>query len=938
MESLPSDEKVIEVYHLVPLPPESNIASGRFDLNNPVLPGAGIQSKDQTYLVLPFHSPVLPVSCLLASKPSAPEPAAINNVMDSDCGRHSCTFCSLKFTDIDELLVHKRRMHIATERPSSAMCIICSKHFSSEIHLEFHMTSDHKGHRPYRCEFCSRKYANLTSLDVHILEDHPNKLRPYACGSCMASFAIKTELIAHLHDEHKQMFVCQFCVKNFRNASLLKRHEVTHTRPITLISAEIDVRRFGVGLVGPHSAEKEQNDDESDEGDEKEETDEPSNIPIPNVFRCPLCDETFLERSNQANHVLCHSDEAPFECPDCGNLFQDIEMFQGHMQAHDYNIYRVQLDQQAVEALGNINYDEIHHNIDSLLNNSEFHDFDEEQDHNYDDIMTNLKRIDSKETDHLADEKQHEKQVPETLDKIVKSEVQLTKVPKPEVINLSPLPDISVAEGSANKDPLESDPIIQPNKRPPVSVDWQKTDKKIRNHKCTTCNRSFTLARTLALHNRRTHLGIKPYGCLHCGWKFAQSSDLIKHTRKHTGEKPFGCDYCDTSFTQKRNLKSHMKMHTEKPSQCQYCLQSFFINDNLRSHLRKHEGANAQKCTDCGVPYVTIKDMEIHRRKRHFQPAVNNCSQCGKSFERPYDLKMHMAIHTGTKYFNGSDSDFSYFIFVAGDRPFKCAQCPKTFTQATSLRNHQIGIHTSERAFQCSKCGKHFAFLGNLKTHMRIHSNERHFACTICVKTFSRLSSLTEHRKIHFGIKTHKCDECDKAFINSSAYLKHKQIHSGLRPHRCHICERDFVQSSHLTKHLRTHTKEKPFMCQMCAKTFHRADSLTNHLKVHEKKVKVTQKIATKSKLRSIRSKAGSQQTNTEAFDQQIVAEKMPEQNQRVNHVAQFNASHEFDTNPPIVYTFTASDIANLPRNTLQQFVEPLVGQFDSNYSGYNHG
>ncbi|GAB0093734.1 zinc finger protein 260 isoform X1 [Sergentomyia squamirostris] len=346
-------------------------------------------------------------------------------------------------------------------------------------------------------------------------------------------------------------------------------------------------------------------------------------------------------------------------------------------------------------------------------------------------------------------------------------------------------------------------------------LEWQKRDNKVRPFTCNICERSFTLASTLSLHKKRTHLGIKPHECTDCGWKFAQSSDLIKHMRKHSGERPYKCEICDLAFSQRRNLKNHMKMHTEAPSKCKYCDKIFAIDTSLLAHLKKHEGVEATTCEFCGIPYCLKKDLEQHRRRQHGESREYKCTTCEKIFGKKCDLIKHQRIHSGEK-------------------PFVCTVCNKSFTHPTSLRNHK-SVHTGEKPFQCSVCGKSFGFAGNLKVHMRSHTGERPYECTVCRKSFSRSANLIEHAKIHTGEKDYKCNECGKAFTNSSTFSKHKKIHTGIRPHSCPSCSKAFIQYAHLAKHLRIHTGEKPYKCDLCGRFFRRSDTLTSHMKIHTK-------------------------------------------------------------------------------------------------------
>lgn len=113
----------------------------------------------------------------------------------------------------------------------------------------------------------------------------------------------------------------------------------------------------------------------------------------------------------------------------------------------------------------------------------------------------------------------------------------------------------------------------------------------------------------------------------------------------------------------------------------------------------------------------------------------------------------------------------------AASRGYTCSQCGKSFHRLHQFKLHQQS-HKRKRAFWCTVCGKSFQCSSHLSIHHRTHTGEKPYGCGQCGKRFTQQSSLRVHQRTHSGERPYSCSQCGKTFILMHHLKRHRIIHT----------------------------------------------------------------------------------------------------------------------------------------------------------------
>lgn len=206
-------------------------------------------------------------------------------------------------------------------------------------------------------------------------------------------------------------------------------------------------------------------------------------------------------------------------------------------------------------------------------------------------------------------------------------------------------------------------------------------------------------------------------------------------------------------------------------------------------------------------------------------------------------LFLQFSLNSGKK-FAETNSLTRHLFTHSKDRPYKCRECPQSFSSGAELNRHSE-MH-QEKQFTCSTpdCNRKFQDQKSLQNHIRkIHEKGGELKCSICAIFWGNAEELLAHMdQQHSQNALHECSICGWMSSNEKSLKRHvkdRHMEAGKVEDQqvvCELCGQEFQNKSTCANHKkRKHENPGQFYCSTCQKTFSTAYALKIHSKVHEK-------------------------------------------------------------------------------------------------------
>lgn len=167
-------------------------------------------------------------------------------------------------------------------------------------------------------------------------------------------------------------------------------------------------------------------------------------------------------------------------------------------------------------------------------------------------------------------------------------------------------------------------------------------------------------------------------------FRFPTNYDLNAHI-KIVHERAYRklCDICGkTIHGGKHVMEIHLKEHQGYSIplfECKICgakvKTKYYLNRHMNSLHKISEIKHV--CKICGKEAPNRHALRSHERYVHEIVKEYGCSICPKIFKKPYELREHLATHTG-------------------ENLYTCPYCPRSFKSNANMHSHRKKIHRKE--------------------------------------------------------------------------------------------------------------------------------------------------------------------------------------------------------------------------------------------------
>lgn len=549
---------------------------------------------------------------------------------------------------------------------------------------------------------CHSEISNVVNTDNPLERDsssyrgRPRKeKRVIKCEFCGRPFNHASAYIIHrrVHTGEKP-FSCQVCGKAFAQLSNLRSHTKIHNAPksLTLQNCSIYQNKPIVPKTLTPPRENQVSMTPVSRNDCPDKSNEPLNRSRKPVA-CPICGKVFPYKSVLKIHLRTHSGEKPYSCRVCGKAFTQACTVRVH--------------------------ERVHWSIKPFLCSKCGKGFSQ---------IGTLKG-------HTCDGK---RQTHATLKEM-------------EIAGVVTFRCHLCKKCFSTRD--EYDVHVQAH-----------TDSH--RYSCDRCGQKYSLRSELDTHTK------------HCFSIWLEKTKTYSHTSVKVETKTTdlktdeGSQAANTGFT---------PIKVQRPSLVESCKQEYqnrLHNTPQSEFFQPLKQRKYPSLLACSPKVMATSLCDLHNNLSHCQPlkasyivALFNsldqksdprkyfCPRCGRLFRHVGRLRAHMLSHTRGK-------------------SFTCGHCGKISENWSHFWRHQRKHKQRRGRFFCPKCGQGFRFASIYMEHLQQHPELNAYFCPICPHTFSNATSLKNHQQEwHQSSMPYLCDICGKGFLTSIVLKRHQVSH-----------------------------------------------------------------------------------------------------------------------------------------------------------------